>query len=1430
MKCNKVFFLPSLFILIVIFLSSPLNAEPIPVDEIVNRAMDKTLLEMKNPWIKVIKQGSWISKDNYREIFKRDAGELVPDKFGNLIASANPSDCDARLFIPFQKVSDDVVKGVWLEFREKLGKNLESMAKKAGYSSFDIQNIRKAVNFYPPEQLIKGITTRAEALEFFNNMGTYPSLLEAGEEGADGMFARNTQFLRQKYEKGARVRVCQLVADESGSGWRLERKLTAVKEHAIEGVAKKNVKGFANAAELAIHDANKAAKAGNPDLAIKNIDRAGDYLTNARKLTNANTSSKLIKDLEALEKQYDDLIEKTFLSGSGVDADSFIKTSREISEKINREIIPESMVDFNALKNLAKQTNTKKRHLLKGILDGKGKYKELRIKLISLSDDAWKKGLSKELGIWFGTTLLDFWSLKQLDESIKKGEVGPSNIVIPAFLNYLFPPTTAFGKAILCTEIYVVLVSIAIQEIETSGYAAVINQQDCMDLIAGIYTLEGRAHRILENKCEEIQDGRGLACRVYDHHQLRRKLLNGDSFDPELIPPLLIQILNCHANNASKHYEHLESKHDIRIAQALINKCTAPVLNEWLEFRQIIVNEMDFLKQSLQEGELELSVTPPNPTKKSSVSIEAKDTYSNNIENEIRARIKCLGGIHAKPKFLRYYVWKVNGKEFAATDKNKTKLRINEAGIYDICVDVSYRWSDAGPSQDFGIYEEARKSGCIKIVVPDEDAKTGTEDQAATTQQDDNTQKQPATPGKEKPGAWVLVKEIPELKLHGKTNMYISGTISPSSGSIKSVQKRQHHQTLERAVHRSTMSWNPPPTVLIPGQKIKLNLKVSVKGTAGKDGNMIYGDGTYMYTAVDYYRKKDHKRIGGRGTLTYTKAEAWIGGKKLQNSGSKNTEWQVAPGRGEGVQLYLGYGGGATAGSGWYRYVYEFKADYHPGDEPKKVPPRNRLQVKLTASPERPSFLGDTVEVTAEASGGKTPYVSYNWSGDHAGKGEKVLFASRKAGDHQLSVTVTDAKGQTATASITIKVQALKVTIRKVSPVGSSVVLGTPVRFSANIEGGDKNKLEMLWEPNTEVDFDPFENSLKTTAIFPSPGTHKVWLVVYRVEGEERITVGESQQLELEVVKPGLTLTRVSPAPRIGDEVKLRVDAGPDTDPKKIAFWWEIAGNTFHAGALRDNREYTFKPKDSKPVTVTVHAKAKDGGEDLGEESLTITASSYTVTVSKPKRLGPPVRIWKQGEGLVRVEKEIAIHQNVLLKAGISPAPKNKPLRYQWTLNEDSHFAGGSTGSEVTVNRSQTGACVATVTIKDKYGNVLGSGSSTFQVTISQQQLDTALNRDKDQKQAKKLLQQARTQWSNGDLDKAIATLREAKKLDPDNQEIVKTLKSMERRKEKLESKPGSQDRFESIGRKDAPVSGQQGGSSERQRKPPKGHSTKYGF
>ncbi len=109
--------------------------------------------------------------------------------------------------------------------------------------------------------------------------------------------------------------------------------------------------------------------------------------------------------------------------------------------------------------------------------------------------------------------------------------------------------------------------------------------------------------------------------------------------------------------------------------------------------------------------------------------------------------------------------------------------------------------------------------------------------------------------------------------------------------------------------------------------------------------------------------------------------------------------------------------------------------------------------------------------------------------------------------------------------------------------------------------------------------------------------------------------------------------------------------------------------------------------------------------------------------------------------------------------------------------------------------------------------------------------------------EAKKLLQQARTQWNKGDLDRAIATLREAKKLDPDNKEIVKTLEIMERQKDEWQShtpitknpqptpqRPSSDDGWAPIGGTGSSTTRDKSGNSEGERSIPKGHSTRYGF
>lgn len=45
--------------------------------------------------------------------------------------------------------------------------------------------------------------------------------------------------------------------------------------------------------------------------------------------------------------------------------------------------------------------------------------------------------------------------------------------------------------------------------------------------------------------------------------------------------------------------------------------------------------------------------------------------------------------------------------------------------------------------------------------------------------------------------------------------------------------------------------------------------------------------------------------------------------------------------------------------------------------------------------------------------------------------------------------------------------------------------------------------------------------------------------------------------------------------------------------------------------------------KATKPVTVIVHGKAKDGGDDLGEDKATITAQVYEVKLSQPQHRPP---------------------------------------------------------------------------------------------------------------------------------------------------------------------------------------------------------------
>ncbi|MEW6332775.1 MAG: hypothetical protein AB1558_00735, partial [Thermodesulfobacteriota bacterium] len=323
----------------------------------------------------------------------------------------------------------------------------------------------------------------------------------------------------------------------------------------------------------------------------------------------------------------------------------------------------------------------------------------------------------------------------------------------------------------------------------------------------------------------------------------------------------------------------------------------------------------------------------------------------------------------------------------------------------------------------------------------------------------------------------------------------------------------------------------------------------------------------------------------------------------------------------------------------------------------------------------------------------------------------------------------------------------------------SRIPIGESRNFRGTVLSGDKparGDFYFLWQPHPEIAFSPFEktggNLSGTRATFNKLGNFKVWVIAHTYKGNVKTTVGESEQIAIEVAKPELKLAFQPPNPRVGQEVRLTVAETPKMDDKAIAFWWEIKGEAANPGPapnVPNSRAYSFRPKDSKPVTVTVHGKAKEGGDDLGQASATVTAQAYEVSIGEPRRRGPKPRIWNpqvwkspewkpgsglQGEGgltpgggLVEVaDSQFAVFEDIDVKADVKPAPDKPPLRYEWAIAPGGICGIPGAGQELRLNCSQTGTYTVSLTVRDSENILLGKASRAVSVTVSQADLDKA--------------------------------------------------------------------------------------------------------
>jgi hypothetical protein len=693
----------ALVLFLFILLPVILIAAPPPPSNLVSQAMDSVLLDMGNPFLKVIKQGSWIAGKEYRNPLQ------------NLL---DPSDHDARLFISLDEVSPERAREVWKAYQGRLRKKIFAMAQKAGYSSDEIQLILKSVNFYPPAQLMKGIEQNEQAIERFLRMGNYPNLLEVGDEAAEGLYTTPTKFIRQGYETGARVQVAELVAEEGSDSYKLVHKATAEVEHAAEAVGEANLKGYVQSAEYSLNEAQKALKEGKLDTVKKNLKRAKDRLKSARQLGGVTADGGAVKDLEALESQVDDAIKAAFESAD--DAKAMLAKSKQLANKLGNEIAKKTTVEMTILEAMADKASVRSRAFLKGLLEGEGKWASLRVNLEEASGSAlstFKSGARLAYKNWF-MSLIALWELKEFPTAIEKEGVGKASARLATTIAGLANPT--FGYAQLFSMIFMTTGELLVDWISQYGYGAVVGRQDCMDLIAGIYTVPGREHNIEEKTCEQIQSDGQLACRIYDSHGLRRHLQAGRTFRQDLIPPYLMALLNCHAKAASKHYDDYESVHDAGVQEALVNKCIQPVLKTWLDARQMVVNEADALRQGIEEQSIRVVASPARLKEKGAVRLSADDSSSKSTEKDIEARATCLGGIHAKPSSGHDYVWSVNGREFSKGYRNSSEIFLDTPGNYEICVADLYSWRITGlpvVALEDGLSGKAARRGCAMVVV-----------------------------------------------------------------------------------------------------------------------------------------------------------------------------------------------------------------------------------------------------------------------------------------------------------------------------------------------------------------------------------------------------------------------------------------------------------------------------------------------------------------------------------------------------------------------------------------------------------------------------------------------------------------------------------------------------------------------------------------
>ncbi len=476
-------------------------------------------------------------------------------------------------------------------------------------------------------------------------------------------------------------------------------------------------------------------------------------------------------------------------------------------------------------------------------------------------------------------------------------------------------------------------------------------------------------------------------------------------------------------------------------------------------------------------------------------------------------------------------------------------------------------------------------------------------------------------------------------------------------------------------------------------------------------------------------------------------------------------------------------------------------------------------RVKLVPGALKPLKLDETASIEAVVSNvaADDKPLTYAWSGTFEGtpaelkSSSKVTIKGKKIGKYTLSVTVSSPKGAIGKASLEYEVGGVTAALEKVKgPVlyGAEVALTIKVtgldKLGANFQAGcapgkaclpdsvnegGASAVKVIWQSEPAITFLPPTTGGPTTiGRFDRMGKIKVWAQVMLTEEGRTRTITETPQQEIDVRAPKykIVFTPAEGQGKAGQEIRAVITEDPirdpAIDPAIINFVWTDPPSSNRMEYTDNASEIGFTLKDAKPVQLNVQARVPHWGDTIADITGTYTPTMFTVKTDVLGSGGPKPQIWREGVGLVTVEKNVwCADELVRVKATIVEPGAPSEIRWSWTANEGTTI-GNNIAQEITVSRHETGTAELTVEAKDKDGVLLGKGTATFSVTVSALDIKTAKTKAADansgaakKKAAAEKVTRAKDMVRKGQLDEGITLVGEAAADDPANPE-AKTL------------------------------------------------------